>query len=80
MTARDVLRFKHAFVKRQFTLVLDKTKMGRALRKMREDADLSLRSVAKSVGVSAPFLSDCELGHRAPSIGVLKKILETLTP
>ena len=80
MTARDVLKFKHTFTKRQFIYVLNKMEMGRALRKMREDADLSLRSVAKTVGVSAPFLSDCELGHRAPSTGVLKKLLETLTP
>lgn len=79
MKATDVLKFKHTFVKRQFVLVLDKTKMGAALRKMREDAGVSLRSMASKMGCSAPFLSDCELGQRKISTSHLKQFLENCT-
>lgn len=80
MTAKQVLEFKHAFVKRQFVLVLDARKMGRALRKMREDAEISLRGMARKIGCSAPFLSDCELGNRRMNIRHLKLFLEACQP
>lgn len=37
---------------------------GKSLRDLREDTDISLREMAKLLGVSAAFLSDCELGRR----------------
>lgn len=37
---------------------------GKSLRNLREDTDISLREMAKVLGVSAAFLSDCELGRR----------------
>jgi transcriptional regulator with XRE-family HTH domain len=41
--------------------------LGEKLRNLREKADLSLRELAKMIDVSAPFLSDVELGRRFPS-------------
>lgn len=35
-----------------------------AMRKLREDAGVTLRQLAKQMNVSAPYLSDLELGHR----------------
>lgn len=43
---------------------LDNVKFGAALRRLRADKDISLRSMAKLLGVSAPHLSDMELGNR----------------
>lgn len=41
--------------------------LGQRLRELRETADKSLRELAKEVGISAPFLSDVELGRRFPA-------------
>ncbi len=38
--------------------------LGRAFRDAREAKGISLRAVAKAIGCSAPFVSDCELGRR----------------
>ena len=43
---------------------LDRDGFGKSLRVLREDADMSLRTMAKKLGCSAAFLSDCELGQR----------------
>lgn len=37
---------------------------GMSLRRLRMDADISGRDMAKRIGVSAAFLCDCELGRR----------------
>ncbi len=42
------------------------------LREMRVTAGTSLRAMARSIGVSAPFLSDVELGRRNPNVAILK--------
>lgn len=52
--------------------------LGEVLREWRDKADISLREMAKEVGVSAPFLSDVELGKRYPRDDVLRKIAERL--
>jgi transcriptional regulator with XRE-family HTH domain len=41
--------------------------LGRRIRELREAKDLSLRVLAKKIGVSAAFLSDVELERRYPS-------------
>ncbi len=54
--------------------------LGAKIRQLREDRDISLRELAKTIGVSAPFLSDVELGRRHPSdehITALAKALGT---
>lgn len=44
--------------------VMDYYEFGAALRKLREDAGISLRGMASMIKRSAPFVSDCELGRR----------------
>jgi len=44
---------------------VDYEQLGAALRQMRLDAGISLRGMAKLLKLSAPFLSDCELGRRS---------------
>jgi transcriptional regulator with XRE-family HTH domain len=56
--------------------------LGERIRELREELDLSVREVAKKLKVSAPFLSDVELGRRHPSedvLGRLASILKTTT-
>ncbi len=47
--------------------------LGQRLRELRDKADLSLRALAKRIGISSPFLSDIELGRRFPSEEILAK-------
>jgi len=52
--------------------------LGERIRELREQNDLSLREFAKKLNLSAPFVSDIELGRRFPSEDVLEKIAKTL--
>jgi transcriptional regulator with XRE-family HTH domain len=52
--------------------------LGQRIRELREEKDLSLRELAKKLGVSAAFLSDIELGRRFPSEKVLVSIAQAL--
>lgn len=54
------------------------TSMGQRLREIRERAGLSLREVAKAAKISAPFLSDVELGRRFPTNETLALIAQKL--
>lgn len=52
--------------------------IGERIRQLREVKDLSLRELAKTVGISAAFLSDVELGRRYPSDKHLAAIAQAL--
>ena len=52
--------------------------LGKRLHELRDRADLSLRELAKRVGISGPFLSDIELGRRFPSEEILAKLVSAL--
>lgn len=52
--------------------------MGQRLREVRERAGFSLREVAKAADISAPFLSDIELGRRFPRNETLALIAQKL--
>lgn len=52
--------------------------LGQRIRELREEKDLSLREFAKQLGLSAPFVSDIELGRRFPSDDVFEKMAEVL--
>jgi transcriptional regulator with XRE-family HTH domain len=52
--------------------------LGQRLRELRDKADLSLRELAKKIGISSPFLSDIELGRRFPSEEILGKLAGAL--
>jgi transcriptional regulator with XRE-family HTH domain len=51
---------------------------GQRIRELRDKADLSLRGLAMRIGISAPFLSDIELGRRFPSEEILAKLADAL--
>jgi transcriptional regulator with XRE-family HTH domain len=52
--------------------------MGQRLRELRERTGLSLRKVAKAAKISAPFLSDIELGRRFPTDETLALIAQEI--
>lgn len=52
--------------------------LGQRIRQLREEEDLSLRELARKLGVSAAFLSDVELGRRYPSDRTLARIARVL--
>lgn len=52
--------------------------LGQYIRELREKKDLSLREFAKRLGLSAPFVSDIELGRRFPSDEAFEKMAEVL--
>ncbi len=51
---------------------------GQKLRSLREHAGLSLRELAREADVSAPFLSDVELGRRFPKDDTLLLLAKKL--
>lgn len=44
--------------------VLDDAAFGQKMRYLRERKEVTLRALAKAMGISAPYLSDLELGRR----------------
>ena len=52
--------------------------LGRIIRAQRELAELPMRQLAATVGISNPYLSQIERGLRAPSDAVLNAIAESL--
>lgn len=52
--------------------------LGQRIRELREEKEVSLREFAAKLSVSAPFLSDIELGKRNPSQKVLENIAKLL--
>src|SRR4051794_12033824 len=52
--------------------------LGEYIREQREAAKISLRELAKSAGVSNPYLSQIERGLRKPSAEILQQIAKAL--
>jgi len=52
--------------------------LGELIRHAREEKGLSVRAAAERSSVSAPFLSDVELGRRTPSKITFDSIVETV--
>jgi transcriptional regulator with XRE-family HTH domain len=48
--------------------------LGQRIHELRDKADLSLRGLAKRIGISSPFLLDIELGRGFPSEEILAKL------
>jgi transcriptional regulator with XRE-family HTH domain len=57
---------------------LDVRHLGDFIREQRETAKISLRELAKSAGVSNPYLSQIERGLRKPSAEILQQIAKGL--
>lgn len=52
--------------------------IGEFIREQREQAEVSLRQLAKLAGVSNPYLSQVERGLRKPSAHILQQIAKSL--
>lgn len=52
--------------------------LGDFIRQQRERANLSLRRLAESAGISNPYLSQIERGIRKPSAEILKRLSRAL--
>ena len=52
--------------------------LGEYIREQRETAKISLRELAKTAGVSNPYLSQIERGLRKPSAEILQQIAKAL--
>jgi transcriptional regulator with XRE-family HTH domain len=52
--------------------------LGNFIREQRKESGMSLRELARRVSISAPFLSDIELGRRSPSTKNLALISKEL--
>jgi transcriptional regulator with XRE-family HTH domain len=52
--------------------------LGQRIRELRAERDISLRELAKQLGVSPAFISDVELGRRYPSEPLLSSIAKLL--
>jgi transcriptional regulator with XRE-family HTH domain len=50
--------------------------LGEFIRAKRDEADLSLRELARELDITPPFLSDIELGKRYPSEPVMAKLAD----
>lgn len=52
--------------------------LGEKIKELRNKLDMSLRELARRIKISAPFLSDIELGRRFPSEEVLQALAKEL--
>ena len=52
--------------------------IGVSIKRLREEQDMTLRELAKDVGVSPSFLSQVEGGKASPSLATLKSIADQL--
>lgn len=52
--------------------------IGRTLRRLRRDKDLTIRNVAEAAGLSASYISQVERGLLNPTVSGLKRIAEAL--
>ena len=55
-----------------------KPSLGQEIRRLRTEANRTLRSFAEELEISAPYLSDLERGRRQPPEKLLRKIAEML--
>ena len=51
-------------LKKEFRYCVNHDRIGQLIRERRKKAGMSLRSMAKWMGISAPYLSDLEIGNR----------------
>ena len=57
---------------------LNVASLGEYIREQREQAEVSLRQLAKTAGVSNPYLSQVERGLKKPSAEILQQIAKAL--
>lgn len=57
---------------------IDDIALGGMMRKLRVAQKTSMRSMAATMGYSAPYISDLELGRRAWNLGLVEKYIASL--
>ena len=62
----------------RFGFVMPTDKLGEQIRRLRQRRRLSLRYVATKANITAPYLSDIELGRRHPSERVMTDLAKVL--
>lgn len=60
--------------------VVDNVKAGQIIRDLRMSRGISLRSFAKLMGYTAPFISDLELGRRTWDLNKFEQAQQILKP
>ncbi len=59
---------------------LDLDSFGKSLKTLREDCDISQKDMARRIGVSPAFLSDCESGNRRLGLAEQIKFVKECKP
>ena len=54
--------------------MLDKTELGKRIKKVREDRHLTLKNIEGTAGISATHISEIERGKTSPTLGALIRI------
>jgi predicted transcriptional regulator len=75
---KEAEKFVKSFTYQKLVDFVNIEAMGGALRTRRLFAKVTLRTMAKTLGYSAPFISDCELGRRSMSLTALQNYLTVL--
>jgi transcriptional regulator with XRE-family HTH domain len=58
--------------------MLDKSKLGKRIKKVRESKHLTLKNIEASAGISATHISEIERGKTSPTLGALIRISKAL--
>jgi len=58
--------------------MLDKTKLGKRIKKIREGKHLTLKNIEAEAGISATHISEIERGKTSPTLGALIRISKAL--
>ena len=58
--------------------MLDKSKLGKRIKKVREGKHLTLKNIEATAGISATHISEIERGKTSPTLGALMRISKAL--
>lgn len=58
--------------------MLDKNKLGKRIKKVREEKHLTLKNIEAAAGISATHISEIERGKTSPTLGALIRIAKAL--
>ena len=58
--------------------ILDPRTVGQQMRELREKKSVSVREIARKLGLSAPYISDLELGRRAFNAALIQRYKKAL--
>lgn len=84
-STRDILKavksMRDVHARKVTRMEIDAKGLGTSLRNLRFDLDISLREMARRIGISAAFLSECETGQKCmPLAQHIKFVKECMKP